>query len=336
MKGLVIEGPQKVTLKEVPTPKPGSGEVMVRVRAAGVCGTDVHIYHGEFIASYPLIPGHEFAGEVAEVGPGVRDWKPGDRVTVDPSIFCGDCYFCKSNRGNHCLNWNGIGATRNGGFAEYALVPVANLYKIKDSLSFQEGAFIEPISCVVYGLKRVNVQIGDSVLIFGSGPIGLLLLQLTKHGGASSVTVVDVQEKRLTLARQLGASHTILADGSEAEELTAISPLGFDVVIDATGVPAVVERVFAYIKSGGKLLVFGVCPSDSKIQVSPFDIYRHDWKIYGSFALCYTFYPARDLLENGVVSVKPLISLTIPLEEAVEIFRSPEKFEDSLKIVVTP
>ena len=336
MRALVIDAVGQASVREVPYPKPGPGEVTVKVEACGLCGTDVHIYKGEFLASYPIVPGHEFSGTVAEVGEGVTAWAVGDRVAADPNVFCGDCYFCKTDRGNHCLHWNGIGVTRNGAFAEYCVVPQANVYAMDSSLSYEEAAFIEPISCVVYGLRRLKPQQGDHALVFGAGPIGLLHSQLLNRGGTASLTVVDLEQRRLDLAASLGIKQAVLGGDGQDAALAALQPLGFDLVIDATGVPAVVERTFRYVKRTGKIMFFGVCPNDASIRVSPFDVYARDLEIYGSFALRYTFYYARDLLTNGAVQVKPLISHVVGLEDALEGLKSPSAFPGRLKVMVRP
>ncbi len=333
MQAVIIEAPHKLSIRDVAVPEIGPNEVLVAVEACGLCGTDQHIYEGTFLSPYPLIPGHEFSGVVEEVGEGVSSVRVGARVTVDPSLFCGDCYFCKSQRGNHCQNWNGIGVTRDGGFAEYVAVPARNVYPISNDVTFEEAAFVEPLSCVIYAMQRVRVWPGDEVLIFGSGPMGLLLLQVLKHSGASQVTVVDLREKRLEMARSLGADVTVVAGPDQDEALREIAPLGFALVVDATGVPQVVERSFQYLKPSGQMLVFGVTPSEARISISPFDIYKNDWTIVGSFALCYTFYPAIALLENGVVNVKPLLSHSLPLSqftEALEMARSGEAMKIQL------
>ena len=336
MRALVIEAVGKAAVQEVPYPKPEAGQVTVRVEASGLCGTDLHIYKGEFLSSYPIIPGHEFSGTVAEVGADVSEWAIGDRVAVDPGVFCHDCYFCKTDRANHCLRWNGIGVTLPGGLAEYCAVPQENLYRISESLSFEQGAFVEPISCVVYGLRRLRLQVGDHALVFGAGPIGLLHTQLLAHGGAASVTVVDLVQRRLQLAQRLGATQVVQAGPNQDQELAAIAPLGFDLIVDATGVPSVVEKSFDYIKRTGKIMFFGVNPKDAKIQVSPFDVYQKDLEIYGSFALRYTFYYARDLLTNGVVQTDPLISHTVGLEEALQAIISPEGLPGRMKVIAKP
>lgn len=336
MKALVIDAVGAIDVRDVPYPAPGPGQVTVRVKSSGLCGTDSHIYHGDFLSSYPVIPGHEFAGTVAEVGEAVSDWEVGARVAVDPSVFCHECFFCKTDRGNHCLNWNGIGVTMPGGLAEYVAVPAANLYRLADHLSFDEGAFIEPVSCVVFGHRRLKPQSGDKALVFGAGPIGLLHTQLLARGGASAVTVVDLEERRLELARALGARHTVAAGPGQDEMLAELAPHGFDLVVDATGVPKVVESAFKYVMPTGKIMFFGVCPKDETIRVSPFDVYQQDLEIYGSFALRYTFYYARDLMSDGVVQVKPLISHHISLEGAAEVIANPGRLAGRMKVMVHP
>jgi len=306
-----------IEVRDMPVPAPGPNDVIVQMAACGICGTDQHIFEGDFFPSYPLIGGHEIAGEVAEVGANVSDLRVGDRVAVDPCIFCGQCFYCQRGQGNHCLNWNGIGITRHGGFAEYVVAPRGNVYPIGD-MAYEIAAFIEPISCVVYGLKRVQVPVGANALVYGAGPIGLLMAQLVSHSGASSVTSVDLREEKLDLARRLGVDETVIADNAADERLRSLSPLGFDVVIDCTGVPAVVEHMLEHVRSEGKLLFFGVNPMDAKIEVSPYDVYRKDLQIYGSFSLRYTFHDAIALVASGAVDVEPLVSHRYPIEGFAE------------------
>ena len=332
MRAIVFDEPNRVALKQVPYPQPASDQVIVRVMACGLCGTDRHLYHGDFPARYPLIPGHEFSGVVTEVGNAVTHWRAGDRVIVDPNIACGECYFCRNAQINHCLNHAAIGVTQDGAFAEFVAAPAHNVYAIGNALSFEEAAMVEPLSCVVYGLRRLQLQIGDAVLIFGAGPIGLMLMQCCKSGGASSVTIVDVDAPRLTMARAFGATHAVIAREQETA-LKEIAPYGFDAVIDATGVPRVVESGVSRVKSGGKLLLFGVCPEDAKISISPFEIYRRDLSILGTFALRYSFDPALELIRNGVVQVKPLLRPMLSLEEIPARFEDRVRAKDALKIM---
>ena len=331
MKAAYYQARHEIDVRDAPDPEVGPNEVLVRVAACGICGTDQHIYEGDFFPSYPLIGGHELAGEVVSLGPQKfpTALREGDRVAVDPSLFCGQCFFCQRAQGNHCLNWNAIGVTRDGGFAEYVVAPTANVYPVGD-MDLEIAAFIEPISCVVYGLQRLRIPVGANAVIYGAGPIGLLMLQLVRHGGASTVAVVDLKEEKLKLAKSLGASEAVAAGPGADDALREVSPLGFDVVIDCTGVPAVVEHMFTHVRKNGKLLFFGVNPPDGRISVSPYDVYQKDLEIYGSFALRYTFHDAFALLQSGAVDVKPLLSDRFPIErfpEALALAGSGDAFK---------
>ena len=315
MKAVVIERPETVSIQDVPRPEPGRGEVVVQVAACGICGTDKHIFAGDFLSRYPLIPGHEFSGTVADVGAGVQSVRPGDRVAVDPSLFCGECYYCSKLQGNHCLNWGAIGDTTSGAFAELVKVPARNCYRLPDQLSFGEGALVEPLACVVWGQKRLQAQPGDSVLLLGAGPMAVLWTQVLRHGNAAQIVVTDLHESRLALARRLGASATVQAGDGQADRLHELQPMGFDIVIDVTGIPAVLEDGFNYVRPMGKVMVFGVCPVKSTISINPFQVYHKDVTILGSMALNYTFTPALALLEAGVVDVRTMISHSLPLDD---------------------
>lgn len=333
MQAVVFPEPNFVNIECVPDPQCAPDEVIVQVAACGLCGTDVHIYKNEYMSDFPIIPGHEFSGTVAEVGKRVTGLAVGDRVAVDPNLYCGHCDFCRDEKANHCLNWQGIGVTRNGGFAEYVNAPARACYRVPDSLSPAQAAFIEPLSCVVHAMKRMRVYPADKILIIGSGPMGLLLVQTLRHNGASQIVVMEKQPDRLQLAAQMGANHTVAPGPDQTEALRELAPYGFDIVIDATGVPSVIEQAFAYLKPRGQFLVFGVTPKDAKIQISPYDVFQNDWTIIGSFALCYTFQPAIAWLQSGVIDIAPLISHTIPLTQFADAFYQFEKGE-TLKVQV--
>ena len=321
MKAVVFSQPETINVDTVPDPTCAPDEVVIKVSSSGICGTDVHIYHNEYMSDFPLIPGHEVTGEIVEIGQTVKGYSIGERVTADPNLYCGYCDFCRNEQANHCANWQGIGITRSGGFAEYVNVPAKAVYKLPDSISNRQAAFLEPLACVVWAMKRLRVNPADRVLILGSGPMGLLLLQALRHGGASQITMVDKQPNRLQMADQFGANQTLVAGPQQAEQLRALAPHGYDVVIDATGIPAVIEKAFQHLKVRGQYLQFGVTPNNAKIQVSPYDIFHKDWTIIGSFALCYTFLPAIAWLENKVINVDPLVSHELPLADFSQGFQ---------------
>jgi 2-desacetyl-2-hydroxyethyl bacteriochlorophyllide A dehydrogenase len=328
MKALVIEKPHHVSFKEVPDPQAGPGEVVVRVSHVGICGTDFHIYEGEFISPYPIIPGHEFSGTIHEIGSGVTGLAVGDRVTADPSLFCGMCKYCLTNRGNQCINWGALGNTVNGSMAEFVVVPAGNIVKMPEAMSFAVGAFVEPMACVVHAMNRLQLQAGNSVLLFGAGAMGLQLVQSLARAGASSLTVVDVSRNKLELARTLGATNAMFS-----HELERLKPYEFDVVVDATGIPEVIERAFEFMGPTAKYLQFGVTPPSARVSIDPFRLYNKDWTILGSMAINRTFLPAFEWVKEGRISLEPLISRTISLEEAVQFLAEP-KDPELLKVQI--
>jgi 2-desacetyl-2-hydroxyethyl bacteriochlorophyllide A dehydrogenase len=335
MKAVVFQQAHHAQTETVPDPICAPDEVIIRVAHSGICGTDIHIYRNEYLSQFPLIPGHEFGGEIVEVGKDVQGFRRGERVVADPNLYCGKCDFCRNEQANHCQHWQGIGITRNGGFAEYVAVPASAVYRIPESLTDREAAFVEPLACVVWAFKRLRVYPASSVLLYGSGPMGLILLQALRHNGAGQITIVDKQPKRLALAQGLGASRTIVAHAEQDHELREIAPHGYDVVIDATGVPAVIESAFQHLKVRGQYLQFGVTPNNARIQINPYDIFHKDWTIIGSFALCYTFLPAIQWLEQGVIDVRQLVSHEIPLTDfqtGFEQFMAGETLKVHLKI----
>ena len=321
MKAIVFPKPEAIAYTTVPDPTCAPDEVVVQVEMTGICGTDLHIYRNEYMGEFPLIPGHEFGGRVVEVGNQVKSSiKIGDRVAVDPNLYCGYCDFCRREQANHCLNWQGVGVTRDGGFADYVAAPAKACYTVPDSLSDKQMAFIEPLACIVHGMSRLRIPPADAILLFGAGPIGLLLLQAMRHSGAGPIIVVEKQPERLQLAAELGATATLEAGPNLDEELKVLAPHGFGVVADATGVPAVIQNGFKYLAPRGQFLMFGVAPMDAQINISPYDVFRNDWQIIGSFALCYTFQQAITWLETGIVNIDPLVSHTAPLADFSTLF----------------
>jgi 2-desacetyl-2-hydroxyethyl bacteriochlorophyllide A dehydrogenase len=308
MRAVVFPQAETISVETVPEPQCAPDEVIVRVASCGICGTDVHIYRDEYMSEFPLIPGHEFSGEVVEVGGEVADLMVGDRVAVDPNLDCGHCDYCRRDEGNHCRNWQGVGITRPGGFVEYTAVPGRACYRLPEGMTSEQAAFVEPLACVVFALRRMRPGPGDSALVFGAGPMGLLLLQALRHSGTSRVVMVDKRADRLALAGELGASEIVMA-GTEADAaLKELAADGFPVVVDATGVPAVIEQALGHLRPRGQYLQFGVAPRDATIQLNPYDVFQNDWHIIGSFAAYHTFLPAIAWLANGVIDVNKLVS----------------------------
>src|SRR3982074_384231 len=235
MRAAIIDQPGSVRVAEVPNPKPGERQVIVKVGACGICGTDLHIADGHFPPTpYPIVPGHEFAGEIVELGADVPgEWRIGDRVAVDPSLFCGYCTPCRSGHGNLCANWGATGDTVDGAFAEYVAVPFANCYPMPETMTWEQGALVEPVSCAVHGVRRVGVEAGERFLVVGAGTMGLLMQQLRRRAGAR-VTVVDRNTARLGRATDLGA----VAVAGDVAELDGEK---FDAAADCTGAAPAIE-----------------------------------------------------------------------------------------------
>jgi len=336
MKAVIFPQAEALTVERVADPQCGPEDVVIQVATAGICGTDIHIYHNEYMSNFPLIPGHEFGGTVVEVGTNVKTGvKVGDRVVADPNLYCGYCDFCRREQSNHCTNIKLVGVTRAGAFAEYVSVPARACYSVPDSLDDGQIAFVEPLACVVYGMKRAQPAPADAVLIFGAGPIGLLLLQALRHRGAGPIVVVDKQADRLAMAKQFGATATLAAGPDLAGHLKELQPYGYDMVVDATGVPAVIESAFAYLRPRGTMFMFGVAPIGATINLAPYDVFRNDWRILSSFAICYTFQESIAWLENGVIDVKPLISHTLPLDQFADGFQQFMQGQ-TMKVQVVP
>jgi 2-desacetyl-2-hydroxyethyl bacteriochlorophyllide A dehydrogenase len=307
MKALVIEKPGSAAAREVPAPSAGPGEVLIEVDACGICGTDVHIYRGEYLGTYPVIPGHEFAGTVRDVGAGVRRFRPGDRVAVEPNIACNNCPACLSNRQNFCENWKGIGVTLPGGMAELVCAPENAAFGIGD-LPFAAGAFVEPLSCVLHGIQRLDPRPSDRILIVGAGPIGNLIMKTAIAMGAADITMVDRTASRLALAASEGGALVSLVPSVDSLPTDA-----FDAVIDATGVPALMERTTAWVRPGGRILLFGVPPAGARLSLDAFSIFRKGLTLLSSYTSVRNSLQAVGLLRSRRVDVTRLVSHELPL-----------------------
>jgi D-arabinitol dehydrogenase (NADP+) len=307
MKAARIDQPGEMHLLEIDCPNPAPDEVLIRVMASGICGTDIHIFRGEYLGGYPVIPGHEFAGVVDAVGSAVTRFKAGDHVAIEPNIACDNCENCLNNRQNFCLNWQAVGVTRLGGMAQWTTAPEKVVFDIGD-LEFSAGAFVEPLSCVLHGLARLDPGMADKVAILGAGPIGILLLQGVRLRGASQVDVVDKNTARLQFASEMGADQTF----SSLDELKAD---GYDTVIDATGAIPVMQRAIDFARPGGKVLLFGVPPSGKEMSLEAFKIFHKGLTILSSFTSVRNSYEAINLLRSGRIRVDRLVSHHLPLEE---------------------
>jgi 2-desacetyl-2-hydroxyethyl bacteriochlorophyllide A dehydrogenase len=332
MRAIQIQKPGSYGLVELPTPTPGPEDVIVAVGACGICGTDLHILAGEFAPTpYPIVPGHEAAGTVSAVGSKVLGIREGDRVAIDPSLFCGSCDFCRVGRGNLCERWGAIGDTVDGAFAEFVKAPSANAYPIADSMGFGEAALVEPVSCAVHAVDRLQLRFGETVLIYGAGTMGLILAQLLRFAGASLVALCDVNPLRLERARMFGFSVV----GADFEAVRPAAPRGFGNVIDATGVTRVVEIAMGAVAKGGKLMVFGVTPAGERAAFETFRIYNEEITIVGSMAVLHSYGRAVDIVAAGGVDAPKMLTHTFGLDGFAEALETVRR-GSGLKVQVRP
>jgi 2-desacetyl-2-hydroxyethyl bacteriochlorophyllide A dehydrogenase len=322
MKAALIKSVGEIVVETVDDPTPKPGEVIVQVAACGLCGTDLHILKGEFAPSLPIVPGHEFAGTVVAVGAGISDVvtiREGDRVAVDPSLYCHECHYCRLGKENLCLRWGAIGVTVAGGAAEFVAVPAANCVRLPEHIAVGDATLIEPLSCAVRGYDVLSSQLGSHVLIYGAGTMGLMMLRLAQRVGASSVDIVDVNPDRLDVARTMGASTAVLS-ADEVEQ-----PYGWELVVDATGNEQAIQDGIERVGPGGTFLQFGVSSYAARATIEPYRIYNKEITITGSMAVLHSYERAADLFAAGVLDPDVFITDRFPLEryaDAIEAFRS--------------
>lgn len=319
MKALRLHAVHDLRLTETPEPEPGPGEVLVRVDACGICGTDRHLFHGEFPSTPPVTLGHEFCGIVTATGPGV-DLPAGTRVTCDPNDACMTCPNCLRGRTNLCQRNSVTGITRDGGFAPWAVFPARKAVILPTELHPHHGAFAEPLACTLHGLDMGAPRPGERVTILGGGVIGLLALQLARNAGAETLLVTRHADKR-RLAERLGATATAADTGAAR----AHWPHGADLTLECAGVPETVESAQYLTAAGGRIVVLGVLAKGQKVQIEPFDLLFREVQLLHSFINPFTQTRAAAMIASGAVDVAPLISRTLPLSEAAEAIEHPAR-----------
>lgn len=317
MKAIVYSGRNEVQLTDLPDPQPGSSEIVIEVKASGICHTDYEVLKANYgTSAFPVVPGHEFAGTVAEVGSEVTDYSVGDRVVVDPNFECGTCRASKRGWAHLCDSLGAYGVTTNGGFSEYCVVKVSNVHSIGE-LSFAQAALSEPMGCVLNGVDAVHSPWMESALIFGAGPMGLLMGMALKAQGIPEVTFCDMSDSRVELADSFGFE----AFNAGSQALDAWHHRA-DLVVEATGVTAVAAKLTDYIANGGKGLFFGVCPSEDRVDLAPFDVFRRQLTLAGSHSLNHNIPEALAMISRLGSAVDPLISHQLPLGDIAQILRS--------------
>lgn len=327
MKAVRLESLENLFLRDIDDPEPGPGEILVRVEASGVCGTDRHLLHGEFPSAPPVTIGHEFCGIVTSLGAGVTGFEIGQRVTADPNIVCGHCEPCQAGRINLCRNLRALGIHRDGGFADHAIVPQTQAYGLPETLKPEHGAFCEPVACCLHGVDVAQIPAGGSVVVLGGGVIGLLTVQLARLAGARQVVLSTRQASRRRLAEDIGATATV--DPTAGDPVAAITgpggvlPGGADVVFECAGVPDTMMQMTRLARSGGTVVVLGVMPRGETVPWEPFDVLFRELRVLGSFINPFTHRRAASLVASGALALDPLITRRMGLGEVVDVVRHP-------------
>lgn len=328
MKSAVFYGKHDLRVENSPMPKVGPEDILIQVKACGICGTDVHIYEGDKGAAEvtpPTILGHEFSGVIAEVGSNVTKYKVGDRVCIDPNCYCGKCDFCRNGIAHYCTDMIGYGTTVNGGFAEYCSVNQRQVYKLGDNTTFEQGAMTEPVACCLHGMDMCNIHPGSNVVVIGGGMIGLLMLQLSKLAGAARVALLEPVESKRVVAKKLGAD--ILIDPineNVEEELKKAGMTWVNTVIECVGKTATIQQAIDIVGNKGTVMMFGLTKPDDTIAVKPFQIFQKEIELKSSFINPYTQKRALDLIDSGRLDVSSMVYAVECLENLADILSSPE------------
>jgi D-arabinitol dehydrogenase (NADP+) len=341
MKAVVYDAPRSYEVKQIPTPVPGPGEVLIKVIQVGVCGTDLHIHEGDFNAVFPLIPGHELVGVVDQLGEGATRFRLGEQVTVNPNIYCGTCDYCLSGRLILCSQGKGLGSNFPGFFAEYACVPETLVFSV-EGLPLDTAVFTEPAGCAMHGVETLALKPGGSALVIGAGPTGLLLSQLIRASGASSVTTAGPTQFKLDTAAALGIDRTVKIERGDPEgnltKLLAASPKGdgYDVVVEATGATEVGDICVQLTRNGGTYMVYGVTRADELVRFHPFDVFRREITIKGSFAEMTSFGAAIAALRGGRAKTDGIITHRFSLDDYGTALETLASDPTAHKVVIIP
>ncbi len=343
MKALTLTEYKKFDFAEAPEPEMAPGDVLVRVRACGICGSDVHGMDGSSGRRIPpVIMGHEASGVIEKCGDEVRDWKVGDRVTFDSMLYCGECDFCRAGKTNLCDNRMVLGVScddyrRHGAFAEFVSIPARLLYRIPDEVSFEQAAFVEPVSVALHAVNRVPVAEGDTAVVVGAGMIGLLVLQALRIAGAEELICVDLDERRLELAKELGADDCFSPDKCDPvrEIMTLTDGLGADVAMEVVGITPTIQTAVKCLRLGGSLGAVGNIAASVDFPLQA--IVTREISVFGSCAATNEPPEALKRIAEGTMRVDPLISAVAPLEEGAQWFdRLYTGDEDLIKVILQP
>lgn len=333
----ILEQPQKVVFKEVEKPKAGAGQILMKVKKIGICGSDIHAYYGKHpYISCPIVQGHEFSGQIVEVGEGVTEFKAGDNVTVMPQLVCGECYPCTHGNYNICNSLKVIGCQAEGAAQEYFAVDKKLVVKLPEGMSYDYGAMVEPVAVGIHAVRRLGDIKGKNIVIFGAGPIGNLTAQSAKGLGAASVIVTDLSEHRLGIAKQCGMDYTV---NTSSEDLDAAIDKYFgknraDAMLECVGVQGTIEQAIKAARKGTDIIVVGVFGEKPKVDLGL--VQDKELRLIGT--LMYReedYYTAIDLIQSGKIKLAPLISNYFPFKEYGAAYKFIEQNRDkSMKVLI--
>lgn len=337
MKAAVLVAPGQLEVREVPVPACGPHDVLIKVERCGICGTDLHIYHGNYSRDrLPLIPGHEFAGTIATLGEAVTGLRIGQAVTADINIGCRECFYCRKNEVLNCARVTQLGIHIDGGMAEYIRVPAYAIVPLPAAMPVETGALVEPLSCIVRALRKSHVRVGESVLVIGGGPIGQMHLQLALRVGAAPVMLVEPNAERAELARTLGAD-IVVADLDEAQTAmrAATDGRGADVVVESVGSTDLYERAFTLIRPGGRVIAFGLAKPGHTFRISALDFVLREQGVQASVAgMGDDMHEAATLLGYRRIETAPFLTTVYRLDDVHAAFDRLSEDRSVLKIQV--
>ena len=339
MKSAVFYEKHNLVIEDIPMPEVGPDDVLIKVKACGICGTDVHIFNGdEGAAATPAgtVLGHEFAGIVEKIGENVKGIVVGDRVCVDPNKLCNECYYCKSGIGHFCEDMIGIGTTVNGGFSEYCAVPQSQVYKIADTTTYEMAAMTEPVACCVHGIDMCNISCGDTVAVIGGGMIGMIMLQLAKLAGAGKLIMLEPVAEKREICKNLGADLCIDPLSEDVKAVLAQNGIErISCVIECVGRTSTIEQAIDIAGKDSIVMMFGLTAPNDTIAIKPFEIFKKEIVLKASFINPYTQKRALTLIDSGKVDVSSMIYATESLERLPEILAD-AKLRAKGKFIIIP
>lgn len=336
MQAVVLKSKENFIIKEVQNPEINDDQALVKVKACGICGTDIHAYRGDFMPTFPLILGHEFTGVIKNKGKNITEFNIGDRVVASPEIYCHYCDNCRSGNEKYCSNWKSIGTNINGAFAEYISVRKDCLYMLPDSITFEVGSLVEPATCVYSAIRLISDYFGKRVVILGAGSIGLIFLNILKAKNTLEIDLIDISDFRLDIAKSMGADNIYNINTGKENYFVKIRKK-YDIVIDCTGVAEVIKNGFSLLDPDSYFIFFGVSPTKSKIKISSYKVYEQSLKIIGVYPDMKSFKTIIDMMEKGILNFEKIVTHKFKLKDFMKAFNTVVNSNlERIKVVIIP